>query len=142
MIAFSTAPTMRYNARTVLENTITERSPRARQRGFFASRFPSMGGVRLSVRLAAWLCTRFQHPAHPHCLKTMAVASKSHRGASAMATIARSARVRTSVPAQSPAEIIRDALRDAALSDRPNDAIDTLADALVRLAAIAEVRHV
>ncbi|CAN0624351.1 conserved protein of unknown function [Burkholderia multivorans] len=59
-----------------------------------------------------------------------------------MATIARSARVRTSVPAQSPAEIIRDALRDAALSDRPNDAIDTLADALVRLAAIAEVRHV
>lgn len=44
---------------------------------------------------------------------------------------------------QSPLEIIRTALRDAALSDRPNDAIDLLADALVRLAAIAqvEVRH-
>lgn len=41
-------------------------------------------------------------------------------------------------------EIIRRALRDAALSDRPNDAIDTLADALMRLANLArtEAAHV
>jgi hypothetical protein len=38
-------------------------------------------------------------------------------------------------------EITRAALRDAALSDRPNDAIDTLADALLRLTAMVEVRH-
>jgi len=39
--------------------------------------------------------------------------------------------------------IVNDALRAAALSDRPNDAIDLLADALVKLAALAqvEVRH-
>jgi hypothetical protein len=42
---------------------------------------------------------------------------------------------------QSPLAIIRDALRAAALSDRPNDAIDVLADALVRLTAVVEVRH-
>ncbi|MBN3789311.1 hypothetical protein G3N94_20775 [Burkholderia sp. Ac-20353] len=34
------------------------------------------------------------------------------------------------------AAIVRDALRDAALSDRPNDAIDTLAGALLRLAVL------
>ncbi|WP_199272262.1 hypothetical protein [Paraburkholderia acidisoli] len=42
---------------------------------------------------------------------------------------------------QSIIEIIRAALRAAALSDRPNDAIDTLADALIRLIEIAEVCH-
>ncbi len=44
---------------------------------------------------------------------------------------------------QSPLEIIRIALRDAALSDRPNDAIDVLGSALLQLAVIAraEVRH-
>jgi hypothetical protein len=40
-------------------------------------------------------------------------------------------------------EIIRRALRDAALSDRPNDAIDVLGAALLDLAdlARAEARH-
>ncbi|WP_175718778.1 hypothetical protein [Burkholderia anthina] len=40
-------------------------------------------------------------------------------------------------------EIIRRALRDAALSDRPNDAIDVLGDALRNLAELAraEVLH-
>ncbi|MDN7602231.1 hypothetical protein [Burkholderia gladioli] len=42
---------------------------------------------------------------------------------------------------QSPLEFLRIALRAAAMSDRPNDAIDVLADALLRLAAITEVRH-
>ncbi|WP_143293601.1 hypothetical protein [Burkholderia pseudomallei] len=44
---------------------------------------------------------------------------------------------------QSPLEIIRIALRNAALSDRPNDAIDVLGAALLQLAVIAraEVRH-
>lgn len=40
---------------------------------------------------------------------------------------------------------INRALRDAALSDRPNDAIDTLATALATLAALARMegrRHV
>ncbi|NHV29293.1 hypothetical protein [Burkholderia sp. D-99] len=41
-------------------------------------------------------------------------------------------------------EIVRRALRDAAMSDHPNDAIDTLADALMRLANLArtEAAHV
>lgn len=40
-------------------------------------------------------------------------------------------------------EIIRRALRDAALSDRPNDAIDVLGTALLNLAELvrAEVPH-
>lgn len=40
-------------------------------------------------------------------------------------------------------EIIRRALRDAALSDRPNDAIDVLGAALLNLAELArsEVPH-
>jgi hypothetical protein len=44
---------------------------------------------------------------------------------------------------QSPIEIIRDALRAAAVESTPNGAIDTLADALIRLAdlARAEVRQ-
>lgn len=42
---------------------------------------------------------------------------------------------------QSPLEFLRIALSAAAMSDRPNDAIDILADALLRLAAITEVRH-
>lgn len=36
-------------------------------------------------------------------------------------------------------EIIRRALRDAALSDHPNDAIDVLGDALLTLAELARV---
>jgi hypothetical protein len=40
---------------------------------------------------------------------------------------------------QSPIEIIRAALRDAALSDRPNDAIDVLGAALIRLADLSRV---
>ncbi|MBW9107767.1 hypothetical protein [Paraburkholderia phenoliruptrix] len=38
---------------------------------------------------------------------------------------------------ESPIQIINRALRDAALSDRPNDAIDTLATALAALATLA-----
>lgn len=42
---------------------------------------------------------------------------------------------------QFPIELVRAALRAAAMSDRPNEAIDILADALLRVAAIKEVRH-
>ncbi|WP_143328599.1 hypothetical protein [Burkholderia sp. AU28863] len=42
---------------------------------------------------------------------------------------------------QFPVELVRAALRAAATSDRPNEAIDILADALLRLAEIAEVHH-
>ena len=40
---------------------------------------------------------------------------------------------------QSPIEIIRAALRDAAIQSSPNQSIDVLADALLRLDAIARV---
>lgn len=40
-----------------------------------------MGGVRLSVRLAARLFPRVQHPVHPLVLNTLARGFKSQRGA-------------------------------------------------------------
>ncbi|MGF6904640.1 hypothetical protein [Paraburkholderia sp. GAS348] len=132
-------PAMAYTFRQVLENTIRSGSPVPESAVFLRPDFPSMGGVRLSVRLAARLRTRFQHPAHPHCLKTVAVAFQSHVGASAMATIAHSARSRTSISTESTSIqfIAADALRAAALAPTYQDALDVAGDALRRVVEIA-----
>lgn len=49
------------------------------------------------------------------------------------------ARPKHSTPPNNLIVFINRALREAALSDRPNDAIDTLAAALVTLAALARM---
>ena len=62
-----------YYPQQVLENTCAKRNTAPESSGFFTSVLPSMGGVRQSVRLAARLCTSFQHPAHPIRLRTSLV---------------------------------------------------------------------
>lgn len=58
-----------YYPQQVLETTCTQRNTAPVICGFFTSVLPSMGGVSQLVRLATWLCTGFQHPAHPIRLK-------------------------------------------------------------------------
>jgi hypothetical protein len=62
-----------YSPQQVLENTCAKRNSAPVRCGFFTSVLLSMGGYRLSARLAAWLCTCFQIPAHPIRLKTSLV---------------------------------------------------------------------
>lgn len=58
-----------YYPQQVFETTCAKRNTAPVRRGFFTSVLPSMGGVSQLVRLATWLCTGFQHPAHPIRLK-------------------------------------------------------------------------
>jgi len=58
-----------YYAFQVFETTYAKRIAAPERCGFFSSVLLSMGRVRLSVRLATWLCTWFQHPARPKRLK-------------------------------------------------------------------------
>lgn len=55
----------------VLQNTrhIAELPPR-KPWNFLRLLFSSMGGMRHSVRVAAWLCACFEHPAHPASKRT------------------------------------------------------------------------
>jgi hypothetical protein len=57
----------------VLENTHTQRIHHPVSVIFLCPN--SMGGVRLSAKTPARLCTSFQHPTHPNCVKTISVAS-------------------------------------------------------------------
>lgn len=70
---FDTLTSRAYHPLQVLENTCKQRITAPERCGFFTSALPSMGGVRLPVRLAAWLFTGFQHPARPTRLKTSPV---------------------------------------------------------------------
>lgn len=58
-----------YSPFQVFETTCKQRTTAPERRGFFTSVLPSMGGVSQLVRLATWLFTGFQHPAHPIRLK-------------------------------------------------------------------------
>lgn len=78
-----------YYPHQVFETTCTQRNTAPVRRGFFTSVLPSMGGVHQLVRLVTWLCTGFQHPAHPirlkpslvglHQLTQETIMSKKHR---------------------------------------------------------------
>lgn len=78
-----------YSPLQVLENTCKQRHTAPDRCGFFTSVLSPMGGYRLSVRLAAWLFTRFQIPAHPIRLKTSLVGLTNLKQETIMSTHAR-----------------------------------------------------
>lgn len=73
-MVFDNTTLQAYYPHQVLQNTCAKRYTAPVRCGFFTSLVSlSMGGYRLSVRLAAWLCTCFEIPAHPIRFKTSLV---------------------------------------------------------------------